>query len=172
MIDLIAAACPTVTLALSNALQWREEQMRANSRAAVVAVGRIALSDAPIAEKLTRTAEACTGIHRVDVVKVIEANFRTDEITVLAAAAREPIADTIATGLLAGASACQLLNPDQPLLDAFQFAATDPTIAPELREVLRRCGESIAFFSLGSETDKARLLDVEVDRSSGLRDSG
>ena len=51
-----------------------------------------------------------------------------------------------------------MLNPGQPPLDAFQCAATDPAIAPDLQEVLKRCGESVAFFSLGSDTDKERLL--------------
>ncbi len=65
-ISLIESAGQTIVLAVSNALQWRDERRRSGNRSAIVEVGRIAVSDAPLSTKLDRVTSACLQIHEVD----------------------------------------------------------------------------------------------------------
>ncbi len=80
VLDLMDSAAPLIGLALSNGLQWREERRRASDRAAIVAIGRAAVSDTAVSEKLMQIGAACASLYRIDGVTIFEWDEAAEEL--------------------------------------------------------------------------------------------
>ncbi|MDQ2683776.1 MAG: GAF domain-containing protein, partial [Chloroflexota bacterium] len=152
VLELMDAASQLVGLALSNGLQWREEQRRAADRAAVVAVGRIAVSEGDVSTKLDRIATTCLALHRIDGVAIFQ---------------WEPIDHTLTRLVSQGTAAwlehghpCERYEVpgDHELRKCVEspepsrFELADPDLHPQVRKALGECGaESLAIFPLRTE---------------------
>ena len=150
-IGMLESACPTISLAVSNALQWRDETRRASSRAAIVDVGRIAVSERPIAEKLDGIATACLQVYRVDSCFIMEKSPETGALSYLA---WHSLNGTITPSDLDFVD--MDLTPVSKTIDdelgTLTFGVTSPEVPEALQELMLSRGiRSVAAFPLKTD---------------------
>jgi diguanylate cyclase (GGDEF)-like protein len=151
-IELLDSASSLIALALSNGLTARDQQRRAADRAAVVNVGRAAISDAGVAEKLQLISRACLDIHRVDGVSIYQWEAAAGELVCMADVGRDGWPYQLEVGYRFPVPADSPFRPFVEADDASSFALVDQAMHPQLRADMEQSrGKASAIFPLRAD---------------------
>ena len=152
VINLIDSASSLIALALSNGLTAREQQRRATDRAAVVDVGRAAISDADVSQKLQLIGRACLGIHRVDGVSIYQWDPESSELVCMADVGRESWPYPLEPGYRFPVPPDSAFRPFVESEEASSFTLLDQALHPQLRKDMEQSrGKASAIFPLRAD---------------------
>ena len=152
VINLIDSASSLIALALSNGLTAREQQRRATDRAAVVDVGRAAISDADVSQKLQLIGRACLGIHRVDGVSIYQWDPGSSELVCMADVGRERWPYRLEPGYRFPVPPDSAFRPFVESEEASSFTLLDQALHPQLRKDMEKSrGKASAIFPLRAD---------------------
>jgi diguanylate cyclase (GGDEF)-like protein len=150
--DLLDSACSLISLALSNGLTAREQQRRAADRAAVVNVGRAAISDVDVAQKLQMIGTACLDIHRVDGISIYQWDAASAELVCMADVGRDCWPYQLEAGYRFPVPADSPFRPFVETDEASSFTVLDQALHPRLREDMEQSrGKASAIFPLRAD---------------------
>jgi diguanylate cyclase (GGDEF)-like protein len=152
VITLIDSASSLIALSLSNGLTAREQQRRATDRAAVVNVGRAAISDADVSQKLQQIGEACLDIHRVDGVSIYQWDPESSELVCMADVGRPGWPYRLEVGYRFPVPEDSAFRPFLEARDASSFTLLDQALHPQLRKDMEQSrGKASAIFPLRAD---------------------